>query len=387
MFCELTYGLKDGVLVHVDYVETGLACNCICANCSAQLVAKNKGLIREHHFAHYNAEECIGAVETALHLLAKQVFAKNKKIATPDFYYYSEALQFGTEIYNSKTLTFDRVELETRIDCNGSYFIPDAIGYIEGKPPFLIEFANTHFVGEDKYQKIKQGKYTCLEVSLWGTELDEKAVETLLHSKDNREWISYPSLEERAEQLIKQIFERESEKVRLKEAKELRRINEKAALKQEKLTKYTANPSVNIFNDKTITTSCPLVINNLKSLLDSSFTNNPTLNRIIKGEYWNGQIYGKIYNGYSNGKYIFLGKEKIYIYPEDKYFDKSQNSTYQFFWRGIKEIEKIRNSYDCWNCKYSVDILDTDTFEFQYVCSYPNDAEFLFLKGNGKNNE
>ncbi len=63
-------------------VDRGLACNCICPVCETQLVAK-KGKKNEHHFAHYNAQECAGALETVLHLKAKEVLEKTNLILIP----------------------------------------------------------------------------------------------------------------------------------------------------------------------------------------------------------------------------------------------------------------------------------------------------------------
>lgn len=69
----LTYALNEtGQLVHVDNVPVGNKCSCFCPACKEPLVAKNQGIKRMHHFAHQYGTECNYALETMLHLLAKE---------------------------------------------------------------------------------------------------------------------------------------------------------------------------------------------------------------------------------------------------------------------------------------------------------------------------
>ena len=70
----LTYGLdKDGNLMHIDSVSTGLSCKCFCPCCKRELVAKNQGSHNIHHFAHGNGSNCAGAIESVLHKMAKDI--------------------------------------------------------------------------------------------------------------------------------------------------------------------------------------------------------------------------------------------------------------------------------------------------------------------------
>lgn len=69
----LKYALNyEGKLVHIDDVETGNNCGCICPACKEPLMAKNRGKIKIHHFAHQSGADCAAAYETILHLLAKE---------------------------------------------------------------------------------------------------------------------------------------------------------------------------------------------------------------------------------------------------------------------------------------------------------------------------
>ena len=81
----IPYGLAaDDRPVHVDDVPRGLACNSICPNCKAALVAK-KGRIKQHHFAHASDPGGSCTPESYLHATAKILLANrfNTGVAVP----------------------------------------------------------------------------------------------------------------------------------------------------------------------------------------------------------------------------------------------------------------------------------------------------------------
>ncbi len=158
MNIKLPFGLHDGQLVDISIADNGLACDCVCPSCGQRLVAK-KGDIKEHHFAHYESEECSGAVETALHIYAKNILEKNKRIVLPPVYLdNSDKL-----IYPATEVTFDTVVLEKRI----GNIVPDIVVTIKGKP-LLIEIAVTHFIDRFKAYKIFELGYSAIEVNADG---------------------------------------------------------------------------------------------------------------------------------------------------------------------------------------------------------------------------
>ena len=60
----LRYGLRNDTerdLVFIDDAERGLKCGCVCPCCGHDLIAKNRGAKKEHHFAHASGAECAGA--------------------------------------------------------------------------------------------------------------------------------------------------------------------------------------------------------------------------------------------------------------------------------------------------------------------------------------
>ena len=77
----LTWALnQEGDLVHVYDVPNGNECGCVCPHCKSVLCAKNGGDGERmiHHFAHLSGADCVGAVESALHKMAKDVLSESK---------------------------------------------------------------------------------------------------------------------------------------------------------------------------------------------------------------------------------------------------------------------------------------------------------------------
>lgn len=76
---KLLFGYKNDELVHISEVARGLECGCMCPSCGHPLIAR-KGNKKIHHFAHYNRAECKNAVETAMHIAAKNILEKNMRL-------------------------------------------------------------------------------------------------------------------------------------------------------------------------------------------------------------------------------------------------------------------------------------------------------------------
>ena len=116
----LTYALDaEGKLIHVDSVSTGLACKCFCPHCKSELVAKNGGNRKVHHFAHANGSDCVGAIESALHKMAKDILQEHRLIMLPP------VQQGGI----GKQMAFGKIEVE--VFAKELSLRPDCIGYTE----------------------------------------------------------------------------------------------------------------------------------------------------------------------------------------------------------------------------------------------------------------
>lgn len=179
----LVYAINaEGALVHIDNVPNGLACNCVCPYCKDKLIAKNGGEINAHSFAHCSGADCIGAAESVLHLLAKEVLCEEKVIALPD----------RPGCTPNGLLRLDRVEKE-------EYYPelklrPDCVGYYDDKQ-IWIEFKRTHAVDVHKEGKIISARIDCVEIDLNDCKQDKEEVRKFItQCIDNRKWIYNASL-------------------------------------------------------------------------------------------------------------------------------------------------------------------------------------------------
>lgn len=184
----LTWALnQEGNLVHVDEVPNGNDCGCVCPHCKSRLCAKNGGdeKIMIHHFAHLSGADCVGAVESALHKMAKDILLETKCVYLPDRF----------DGRKGSLHHFDRVEVEfydkdTRLR-------PDSIGY-NGDDNLWVEFKRTHAVDTKKKGKIISAHIDCIEIDLNGCPLDPIAVkEFLINSSERRMWIRDASSKKR----------------------------------------------------------------------------------------------------------------------------------------------------------------------------------------------
>ncbi len=188
---KIPFGLKNGHLVHIDEVPKGLDCGCICPACNSPLVAK-KGNKNIHHFSHHNAPECKEAVETTIHLLAKEIIKESEEILLPSAFFYVGANKSPWEISSRKIVKYIDVAIETKI----GNIIPDIILFTnEGK--LLVEIGVTHFVDSDKTAKIKNIGLSTIEIMLndFSEIFDkEKLRERILYQTKGKRWIFHETV-------------------------------------------------------------------------------------------------------------------------------------------------------------------------------------------------
>jgi hypothetical protein len=366
----LTYGLIDNQLRHVSEVQNGLDCGCVCANCKHPLIAKNNPANRKvAHFAHQSGRECSAAFETTLHLLAKSILQKTKRLKLPKYHYDYDQFNNESVFRESVDLAFDNIILEKSIEFNGGRIIPDAIGEIQTKQIF-IEFANTHFVDPDKKNKLKAIRVACIEIDLSDQPLDEVQLTEFFNSDSTfKYWILNPKLDKEYLNHKKKLLEEERLRQRQLLLEEQRRI-------EKDKSKYILYKKSDVYavlqrKDNTVA-NCPLKQDALNEFKSSKFYRHKVLKRIIDGEYWNGQLYGY----QQNGKWIFIKQEKVIIYPPDEKrnsLTEQENRENNVLYAGLKRIQEVLKNPSfgaCRNCEFSVERLSVDGFNYQ-VCKHP----------------
>lgn len=186
------FGMLEGQLVTVNDVSSGLACGCLCPACGAPLVAR-KGPKNVHHFSHAVKTDCKGALETALHLKAKDILSRFSQINLPPYYhpekYHKPWIDHKPCIYY-----YSSALVEAKI----GKIRPDVIlNGIEAKP-LIIEIFVTHAIDNQKAIEIKELGLPCLEIDLRYLKklnlLDEKLIENgVVHAFHTKRWINNPN--------------------------------------------------------------------------------------------------------------------------------------------------------------------------------------------------
>ena len=217
---EIIYGIResDGKIIGVEEVPqnmSGKACGCICANCKRKLQACSlNGSVRSyfrHHTENHSkniAEPIIYcnaniANETALHKMAKQIIAQEKKIYIPsknitvkeagikDLPQKVENAIPCFELREAHMVEAQSVELEKHLDD----FIPDIV-FTMGQHELIIEVFVSHRVDEDKRQKAEKYGSAMLEIDLStfsGNPISSKKLrDILLGEEKHKKWIYYP---------------------------------------------------------------------------------------------------------------------------------------------------------------------------------------------------
>ena len=140
---------KAGKNVYIDEVPNGKQCDCICKECGGELVAKNNGKIKVHHFAHASGNDSISCSQTALHLLAKEIIAEEGIVPS-----INRNVQF-------EFIHADEISLESNL----GEIIPDILA-VCGEDKIAIEIFVTHAVDNVKFGKILNKKLKTFEIDL-----------------------------------------------------------------------------------------------------------------------------------------------------------------------------------------------------------------------------
>jgi uncharacterized protein YbaR (Trm112 family) len=212
---QIPFGFKNGVVVQVSEVKSGLACECLCPVCKRPLQAR-KGSQRTHHFSHDPSEEtktCEGAFETSVHLMAKQILREDGFAITPELIIKASKPDIDGKVYEDEITVekearkeFERVELEKRLE----EIRPDIIAYTNGIP-LLIEVAVTNFTGSIKKKIIRDKGLYAIEIDLSSVKSSttkEELRKLLNGNKAKRKWLSNPGAINAKNELIAKLDEK-----------------------------------------------------------------------------------------------------------------------------------------------------------------------------------
>lgn len=195
---KIPFGLLNGRMVTPAEVPRGLACGCVCAECGGRLIAKHPTSNIVKHFSHYHSESCAKGFETALHKAAKQVLLDKKMVLLPSVSASAYRRDDISRIYVEvpKSIPSRMIELDSVVDEARGYegIIPDIVATV-GNKLLLIEIAVTHFVDQEKLDKLKALGLATLEIDL--SESPEvptmEDIERLvIYTGWNRDWLVNP---------------------------------------------------------------------------------------------------------------------------------------------------------------------------------------------------
>ncbi|MET4695182.1 hypothetical protein [Endozoicomonas lisbonensis] len=240
---KIPFGLKNGKLVSVSEVDSGLACNSICPACKGILQAKKGYSGRVHHFSHdpSNKDECISGYETSIHLMAKQILEEEGKVNLPEYKVsVSDTDIDGNShseseiLYIKGSLKMDSVVLEKNID----EIRPDIIGFFEGEQ-ILIEIAVSHFVSLEKKDKIKKLGIQAVEIDLSKINpliTKEELREIIISEYKHKKWINQPE-QEATEKMLRYRLKSKLETINSQIRQRRKQAKQQAAQKQVVITR------------------------------------------------------------------------------------------------------------------------------------------------------
>lgn len=132
---------ETGELRHVDDVERGLACGCVCPACGQRLVAR-QGERNAHSFAHRSGE-CRWAAEHVIAVLAQRALVERGMMALPPLLYADACRGTDAKLSDAHMLRVVAVELTERSGRGA----PDLLVTVRGggrESTFAVVLSLTH---------------------------------------------------------------------------------------------------------------------------------------------------------------------------------------------------------------------------------------------------
>lgn len=219
---KLPFGLNENnMLVHVDEVERGKKCNCVCPGCGSSLIA-SKGRKNQPHFKHAANNECDGGLESAIHLAAKKMILERKQITLPKLECVVTASDSRgishkkreTIVKEAMSIKLDFVQEEAELNGIRADLLAE-----KNNTRLIIEIFFRHKVDDQKLEKITSSNVSAIEINL--SDLNPKEVQNwevfwaCLNDPERVRWLYNAKVEgtrsELEKQLEKTIQEKEEE--------------------------------------------------------------------------------------------------------------------------------------------------------------------------------
>lgn len=344
MSLKLTYALHKNELVHVSQVVKGKACNCICPCCKATLIAR-KGNVKRHHFAHYNIEECKGAIESALHLLAKDIIEEEKRIVIPELKFYDANKADFILLTKSRMIAVDSVSLEV------SYgnFQPDIVLSV-GTKTIFVEIAVTHFVDDDKLDKLIDFGESTIEIDLSNIDPDftkDSLKPLLIESVQEKRWL-YSNQQELLKEKHYSNIKKQEEAINAKWEYDSAWYKYRI----EKAKYYGYNRLESDFRGLIICQK------QMKSSLVAINNHHSIFRKLKNNGVWNGELC----ETNEGANFVVIDNEVCYFSPswnKKEKASKEQIKGYQRVWAILNDLSKQSriNPIDCKNCKHFDDYI------------------------------
>jgi hypothetical protein len=326
------FGIKDGVLYEPRQVLNGKDCGCFCPGCNHPLVARKNA--KTPHFAHAAGKVCGNGIESAIHLAAKQLIAERMELALPAVYVQLPArwgpdedgwnwvrIQERNTLYNSCLMPLSKVSIEPWLDG----FRPDIVVVEAGSDAeILVEIAVTHFVDENKLDKIRKRGIRTIEIDVSNARgaVGFDMLNRLLFSVPTKaKWLHHPQ----AEQMELDYVEKQRQERAERDAAEAARFENYRMLNpQEKIKRNIAKAQL---QPKSLTSLTAFV---------------PGENSYDDGRYaWQSAVLAYIANRFEEQGYLHTDELTAWL---SKLFDIStqfQDAEKVALWKYLKHLESI----------------------------------------------
>ena len=162
---HLYWGIdKDtGDVVDIDEVSVrGLSCNCRCAACKGDFIAR-KGEKNKHHFAHQSNYECVYANEIAIYLMAKRMLEQSGTIQMP-----SVPVKIGKRTELAKESWAASIG-EVHFQCEPEQYPPLLVAVVDNQPTRIILSFGKYYNSEDQEllrREARAESWDCLSIPL-----------------------------------------------------------------------------------------------------------------------------------------------------------------------------------------------------------------------------